>query len=493
MMSVVLLLVLVSVLAVGAHGQSYDVCVVGGGASGSASAVFLKQLGYSVKVIEKNNTLGGHCNTVPFTAFGEQLWVDIGVQGYTNSSFANKNGLGTWAFDSAQFVSQFVPASLIHPFGVSPASSSASYYANFKTGQLLTETINATEFEIALNTLLGIVSQYPWLNTAERPDPVPAFMLEPFADFIAQHNLGVLVDNVMYSLVFASGYGSLSQMSTLQGLIGLSAINLMFVLNAPYCGFSILGGCHVLYEGIAAYLGDAVTYGATITELDRDTSFFSHEHPNAGAATISGYTLTSSGHKSHFSYQCGKTIIAIYPLLQNLLPWFDATPQEFFLFSNLVAQGYLTMATTFTEGSVAGQAFGISNFDPTQQYQLPQLPALSGFQRVLPVGPAAAFVNSQSSFTPACEMLDAAWEQFAGVPSSVISNIKISAWSLHQYAPHWTTRSQAQSPSPDTQLKNLQGQHGTYWVGSGVASEGSTVVWNHAYKLIQANFPPKRH
>ena len=44
-----------------------DVCILGGGASGMASSVFLKDNGYSVLVFEKETQTGGHCNTQYFS------------------------------------------------------------------------------------------------------------------------------------------------------------------------------------------------------------------------------------------------------------------------------------------------------------------------------------------------------------------------------------------------------------------------------------------
>jgi len=186
--------------------------------------------------------------------------------------------------------------------------------------------------------------------------------------------------------------------------------------------------------------------------------------------------------------------VSFPPLLHNLLPWFDVTFEEFILFSQLVAQGYLAMATTFTEGPLlAGQSFGITNVDPArpQAFDLPAMPNLSLFNRDLPFGPAAAWVNADSSLIPAAVMLGVADLQFGGVPSSLLSNISILAWSLHEYGPHWNNWAQALSPSPDTAIRNLQGQQGTFWVGATLTLEGSHAVWNHAYKLVQQNFPPK--
>lgn len=461
-----------------------DVCILGGGASGAASAVFLKQLGYSVRVIEKNSTLGGHCNTVHYEQDGQPSYIDIGVQAYLNTSFCNANGFGSWTFNSVDFVEQFVPA--IFPLGGTGDSSPASFFADFKTGQLLNSTAtNATEFLIAIETLAAFVANYPWLNTGDRPDPIPAELLVPFKQFVEELHLQPLILTIFNPFLFGGGSPPLEELSTLTALHYLSSCSISLMLGSAGAGFIIPGGCQVLYDGIAAYLGaDSLTLTATITDVDRYG-----RHP-----TVEGYTTDSAGARHSFSYSCGKLIVSFPPLLSNLLPWFDLSIEEIVLFSQLVAQGYLALATTFTEGPLtAGQSFSINNVDPTrpQSFNLPQMPNLSIFSRGLPVGPAAAWVNAQSSLIPASVLLSIAETQFQGVPSALLSNVSIFAWSLHQYGAHWNNWAQALSPSPDTAIRKLQGAQNTYWVGAALTLEGSNVVWNHAYNLIHENFPRK--
>lgn len=461
---------------------SYDVCVIGGGGSGAASAVFLKDLGYNVKVIEKTSALGGHCNTIDFTApNGQSLWLDIGVQFYVNTTNANLNGFGTWALDTVGFISRFVPASL--QLGMSAGITSASYGADFLTGAILNTAFNVTEFEIAFNTLFGFVVQFPWINTGERPDPLPAVFLEPFSKFIADNHLEVLVDPLINGFTFAAGVGSLEGMSTLQGLWYQSAVNLLIATGGQNSAVSFIGGCQVLYDGIASHLGEsAVTYNAEIKSVRRSS------HPSV----IKGKFAAANGRRTKFQYNCDNIVVSVYPLLQNLVPWFDLTEKEASLFSNMIAQGYLAMGVSFTDGPlVANQSFGIANFDPTRLYNLPALPNLSLFQRDFTFGPAAAWVNAETTCTTTEEMLEVARTQFEGINSQLLTNVEISAYNYHQYGPHWTTSSEATSPSPNTRLIHLQGSHNTYWVGAGAVTEGSHVVWNHAYKLINANFPRK--
>ena len=53
----------------GNKNRKRDVCIVGGGASGLASAVFLKDRGYDVLVLEVASNVGGHCNTYRYNDF----------------------------------------------------------------------------------------------------------------------------------------------------------------------------------------------------------------------------------------------------------------------------------------------------------------------------------------------------------------------------------------------------------------------------------------
>ena len=64
-----------------------DVAVVGGGASGTFSAINLRRLGKSVVLIERDAELGGHTNT--YTDPSTSVSIDYGTQAFWNSMSSN--------------------------------------------------------------------------------------------------------------------------------------------------------------------------------------------------------------------------------------------------------------------------------------------------------------------------------------------------------------------------------------------------------------------
>lgn len=66
---------------------SRDVCILGGGATGTFAAVQLREQGHSVALVEKKNILGGHAETI-YLPNGE--YVNYGVEGYFNNDLTKK-------------------------------------------------------------------------------------------------------------------------------------------------------------------------------------------------------------------------------------------------------------------------------------------------------------------------------------------------------------------------------------------------------------------
>ena len=86
--------------------QERDVCILGSGASGMLSLSELYKRGYTVQLFEKNDVIGGYCNTFPITPPagappGSPNWIDIGVQNFGNTKVLNATGFGVYQLDFA--------------------------------------------------------------------------------------------------------------------------------------------------------------------------------------------------------------------------------------------------------------------------------------------------------------------------------------------------------------------------------------------------------
>jgi hypothetical protein len=149
-----------------------DVCIIGGGASGTYAAVRLRQIGKSVALIEKEDRLGGHVNTyvdpvsgVSFD-YGAAFWVNISV-----------------VVDYAR--------SLNIPLGILNDNHGLGF-GNFANGSLVpaSELPSVAAQAKALLTYRKKFSEYPYItNGFDLPDPVPEDLLLPFGEFIQKYNI----------------------------------------------------------------------------------------------------------------------------------------------------------------------------------------------------------------------------------------------------------------------------------------------------------------
>jgi hypothetical protein len=135
---------------------------------------------------------------------------------------------------------------------------------------------DTTQFFTAIGTLQFLVSQYPFLETAGDfpPDlatnPQYADLLIAFSAFVAKYNLQILGRTVFNGLIFNGGVGSLEKLTTLYALLNLR----LGILNLQTPGAACIpvGGCQAFYDGIKAFLGDAVYLNAQVMSVQRPES-----------------------------------------------------------------------------------------------------------------------------------------------------------------------------------------------------------------------------
>lgn len=212
-----------------------DVCIIGGGSSGTYAAISLRDKGKSVSVIEAQSVLGGHTNT--YTDPTTKTTVDYGVIVFENTSIVTS------------YFSRFdIP--LVTSSGSGISTPVGEYYVDFRTGKNVTGyvPVNPTA---AFGRYAAQLAKYPSLNTPGwvLPDPVPADLLKPFGDFVTKYDLG---DAVLTINEYCEGFGN------------ILTIPALYILK--YFGLSVLEGSQTGFL-TTARMDNSELYEKARTEL----------------------------------------------------------------------------------------------------------------------------------------------------------------------------------------------------------------------------------
>lgn len=174
-----------------------DVCIIGGGSSGTYAAIGLRDKGRSVAVIEAQGALGGHTNT------------------YTDPATKERVDYGVVEFDNTTTVTDYFKRFGI-PLTTTSNTGSASlkqYFVDFTTGKNVTGFV-PTNPATGFAAYAGQLAKYPFLNTPgwDLPNPVPADLLIPFGDFVKKYS----IDSAVFTInEYSQGFGDVLSVPTL--------------------------------------------------------------------------------------------------------------------------------------------------------------------------------------------------------------------------------------------------------------------------------------
>ncbi|WP_127355807.1 FAD-dependent oxidoreductase [Actinacidiphila soli] len=314
-----------------------DVCVIGGGSSGTYTALRLQDLGKSVVLVEGKDRLGGHCETYHDPETG--LTTDIGVTVFHDQPIV-RDYFGRFG----------VP---LIPAGELGGGGSGAIYADFRTGLPVDGYVPPVP--TALGTYYGILQQYPYLTDGyDLPDPVPAELLLPWGAFVTQYGLGSIAQ-IAFS--FGQGFNNIDQ---LPAVYVLKYFGLGVVTGILTGSFLTTEGRNnsALYEQATAHLGEDVLLSTTVRSTERDGS--------------SGVLLRVNTPTGPRTIRAGKLVITAPPLLSNLTA-FDTDARERALFSRFQHGNYYT-ALLELPGVPADLT--VSNTGADTPWNLPPLPAV---------------------------------------------------------------------------------------------------------------------
>jgi hypothetical protein len=174
---------------------SRDVCIVGGGSTGTYAAIRLRDLGKSFVVVEHKDRMGGHTQTYTDPKTGRT--VDFGVQ----------------VFHNLDIVKNYFKRFNIPLVTVNATSSGVtSTYVDLRTGKEVAGYV-PLDPTAALVGYAAQLAKYPYLETGYNLTyPVPEDLLLPFGEFVTKYSLQGVVQLIFENV---QGVGDLLNLLTL--------------------------------------------------------------------------------------------------------------------------------------------------------------------------------------------------------------------------------------------------------------------------------------
>ncbi|KAL1622612.1 hypothetical protein SLS56_008659 [Neofusicoccum ribis] len=429
-----------------------DVAIVGGGSTGTYAAIKLRDLNYTVSVVERQGRLGGHTETYidPSTNtpidYGVVVWHDLDI---VRSYFARFG----------------IPLTKAGSFGPE------SLYFDFSTGEH--SNYSDSDPTTALAAYEEQVEKYPYLEDGfDIPYPVPEDLLLPFKDFVDKYGL----DNILMTIfLIGQGLGDILRLPTIyiMKIVGLDTLR--NIRN----GFltTLRGNNSEIYSLARAELGPDVHLHSTVLSTSRTST------------STRLLIRTPSGPKVILAKQL---LLTIPPTPTNLRP-FALDARERALFSQFKHSYYLTGLLT---GTGLPPNATLSNVDTARPFALPALPAAYYFAptRVAgtldvkfgaPIGasadpsgaaPAAAV---RASIVATAERLRAAngWGADGESPAFV-------AFSDHSPF-EMVVGADAVAGGFYRRLGALQGYRGVWWTGAAWHTHDSSLLWRFTEGVVE--------
>ncbi|KAI1499410.1 FAD/NAD(P)-binding domain-containing protein [Biscogniauxia marginata] len=415
-----------------------DVVVVGGGSTGTYTAIRLRDYDKSVVVVEKKSTLGGHAETYtnPFTGYT----VDTGVI----------------VFHRLQTVIDYFDRFDV-PLVEIPSPNTDSEYIDFASGESVKfQPPSPDAFIAALDSYLTQLETYPELQRGFNISyPVAPDLLLSFRDFVSKYRLQDLVPQIF---IINQGYSP---------LLDLSMLYIFKYLNAAEVG-SLRGGSlttarhniQELYQNAAAFLGSDVLLDSTVVAMDRSSS---------GPTPVRVLVQTPTGRKLILA----KKVVSTIPPMPECLSGYDLSNDERALFGQFFANGYYTGVLNNT--GITGTLYATG---PGQPYNVPTLPGpysitttQEGLTQVYYGSPQ---VLSDDEVNADIISNIQRVQRAKGIPDDVEPD-----WlAFHSHAPfNLMVSNEAIRDGFYRDLYDLQGQRNTFYNGAAWHTQDSSVLW----------------
>ncbi|KAJ6022083.1 FAD/NAD(P)-binding domain-containing protein [Penicillium herquei] len=424
-----------------------DIAIIGGGASGTYSAIKLRDEGKSVILIEKEDVLGGHTNTYrdPLT----NTSVDYGVLVFHDQTVVKdyfKRLNVSWVITRPEF------------------GASTPNYLDPKTAKSLQYTSpDPTSALVAYATEL---SRYPKLEQGFfLPDPVPEDLLLPFGKFIEKYPD---IANATYlAFNYGQGLGDYLKQPTLYVFKNFG----LDIIQDIASGFLIptSGNNYEIYARATKILGSDVLLKSVVVDTPR--------RDDDGVQLI---IRTPNGNRK---VNANKLLVTIPPKLENL-DKFALDRHETELFGKFMNTGYYTCLVNNT-----GLPQNFTSYSVSADTQL-NIPNLPGVYNIVPTAIQGVFdvkYGSPSTLPDLyvkSEIVSYIRQlQAGGLAERILGEPNFVAFKSH--APFELTVSTDHIANGFyEELYELQGYRNTWYTGAAFHTQDSAMLWNFTYSYV---------
>ncbi|HKO53373.1 MAG TPA: FAD-dependent oxidoreductase [Polyangiaceae bacterium] len=431
-----------------------DVCVIGGGSSGTYSAVAVKDAGRSVVVLERSQRLGGHTETYRDPATG--IPTDIGVV----------------VFHNLPVVTDYF-ARLGTPIIPLPPGAFASNNVNFdfRTGKIQefsepTPAENGAALQAYYGYLQQLKGTYFDLDSSfDLPNPVPRDLTMKFRDFVTKYGFGAMVRTAFQ---FGQGTGDILNMPAVYVLKVFSSqvVSSIFGLSGGFMACPT--GNSTLYENATSVLGDDLVFGADVLRVERDRN---------------GVTVHVDTPRGRYIVKAKKLVVTAPPTPENLCG-FDLDRSEESLVRRFDSNYYYTGLLKL-QGVPAG--LSVSNGNARTAYNLPQLPGLYGINPTLVPGiwnvkfgstvPLSDFDVKATIVSQIRRLSD---PTYFPTPPRVLDIVTFKGHTPFELNVTGDEIARGYYGS----LNDLQGRNRTYYTGAAFQSHDSSLIWRYTKDTV---------
>ena len=425
-----------------------DVCIVGGGSSGTFTAIRLRDFNKSVVLVEAKNRLGGHAETYKDPVTG--ITLDIGVI----------------VFGHLKEVENYFARFEI-PLKTVPTSLGPPDYIDMDTGKRVEHTPpDQAAVNAAMQRYAAEVAKYPGVQAGfTLTYPVPEDLLLPFGKFVEKYSLGALVPTVF---AICQGYAPLLEISTIYIMKYLN----LDLLNCLSRGFLMTERNNVgeLYEKAAAFLGPDALLNTALLSIDRSGV------PSGAVRLI---VQTPSGRKLIIA----RKLISTIPLIPSNLTAFDLSQAEKSLFAQYTHSAFYTGVLRDTNLHTYAPIHALA---PEKPYAIPSLPGIytihpnsaSGLIQVYYGSPHALPEEEvRADIIAAVQRMQLA----RSIPAT--ANPEFVCFANHTPF-NMMVPNEAIRAGFYKRLYDLQGQKNTWYNGASFHTQDSSVLWRFTEELL---------